>query len=204
MKIEAHQVGDLMTNCYIVWDENTKNAAVIDPGDDGAYLADCLKKKGLTLRYILLTHGHYDHTSGVNDLRQSCGADPTIYLSEKDLGLKPVFHEPVTLDPGAITNWEDGDTVVLDSITFRVLSTPGHTPGSVCLIAGDVIFSGDTLFQGSCGRTDFPGGSWTEMCASLRRLYALDGDYTVLSGHTGSTTLDRERKTNPYMQSALG
>ena len=99
---------------------------------------------------------------------------------------------------------KDGDTVTMDSITFRVLTTPGHTPGSVCLIADDVIFSGDTLFQGSCGRTDFPGGSWSNMCASLRRLYELKGNYTVLSGHTGSTTLERERKTNMFMQSALG
>jgi glyoxylase-like metal-dependent hydrolase (beta-lactamase superfamily II) len=91
----------------------------------------------------------------------------------------------------------------MDSITFQVLSTPGHTPGSVCLIAGDVLFSGDTLFQGSCGRTDFPGGSWKEMSASLRRLYNLPGSYTVLSGHTGSTTLDRERKTNSFMLSSL-
>jgi glyoxylase-like metal-dependent hydrolase (beta-lactamase superfamily II) len=203
MKIEAQQVGELMTNCYIVWDENTKNAAVIDPGDDGAYLADRLKKKGLTLQYILLTHGHFDHIGGVAELKERCGSTPTVYISEQDLGLKPVFHEPVTLDPKSVTCWKDGDTVVLDSITFQVLSTPGHTPGSVCLIAGDVIFSGDTLFQGSCGRTDFPGGSWGQMAASLKRLYELPGDYTVLSGHTGSTTLERERKTNVFMQSAL-
>ena len=203
MKIEVQQVGELMTNCYIVWDENTKNAAVIDPGDDGAYLADCLKKKGLTLQYILLTHGHFDHIGGVDELRQTCGASPRVYMSHKDLGLEAVFHETVALDPQIITDWDEGDTVTLDSITFRVLATPGHTPGSVCLIAGDVMFSGDTLFQGSCGRTDFPGGSWGQMSASLKRLYELQGDYTVLSGHTGSTTLERERKTNMFMISSL-
>lgn len=203
MKIEVQQVGELMTNCYIVWDENTNSAAVIDPGDDGAYLADCLKKKGLTLKYILLTHGHYDHTGGVAELRETCGTESVIYMSEKDLGLRPVFGEPAVLEPQWITNWKEGDTVVMDSVTFRVMETPGHTPGSVCLICGDVIFSGDTLFQGSCGRTDFPGGSWDQMAASLKRLYELDGDYLVLSGHTGSTTLDRERKTNMFMRSAL-
>lgn len=203
MKIEVQQVGDLMTNCYIVWDEATKNAAVIDPGDDGAYLSDRLKKNGLTLQYILLTHGHFDHIGGVEELKSTCGSNPTIYLSHKDLGLESVFHETIALDPKSVTDWKEGDTVTMDSITFRVLSTPGHTPGSVCLIAGDVLFSGDTLFQGSCGRTDFPGGSWTEMSASLRRLYQLPGDYTVFSGHTGSTTLDRERKTNVFMQSSL-
>ena len=204
MKIEVQQVGQLMTNCYIVWDEHTKNAAVIDPGDDGAYLADCLKKNGLTLQYILLTHGHFDHIGGVYELKETCGADPKIYMSHKDLHLEAVFHEAVLMDPADVIDWADGDTVTMDSITFRVLTTPGHTPGSVCLIADDVIFSGDTLFQGSCGRTDFPGGNWSDMCASLRRLYELKGNYTVLSGHTGSTTLERERKTNMFMQSALG
>jgi glyoxylase-like metal-dependent hydrolase (beta-lactamase superfamily II) len=203
MKIEAYQVGDLMTNCYLVWDEHTKNAAIIDPGDDGAYLADNIKRKGLTLQYILLTHGHFDHIGGVEELRETCGSAPKTYISEADMGLEAVFHETVSLDPKTVTFWKDGDTVTLDSITFQVLSTPGHTPGSVCLIAGDVLFSGDTLFQGSCGRTDFPGGSWKEMSASLRRLYNLPGSYTVLSGHTGSTTLDRERKTNSFMLSSL-
>ena len=203
MKIEVQQVGDLMTNCYIVWDENTKNAAVIDPGDDGAYLSDRLKKNGLTLQYILLTHGHFDHIGGVDELKSTCGSNPKVYLSHKDLGLESVFHETIALDPNSVTDWKEGDSVTMDSITFQVLSTPGHTPGSVCLIAGDILFSGDTLFQGSCGRTDFPGGSWTEMSASLRRLYQLPGDYTVLSGHTGSTTLDRDRKTNVFMQSSL-
>lgn len=203
MKIAVRQVGDLQTNCYIVWDENTGNAAVIDPGDDGVYLADLLKQHKLKLCYILLTHGHYDHVGGVADLKQAAATNPKIYMSRKDLGLKPVFHEPVSLEAESVTDWKEGDQVVLDSITFHVMETPGHTPGSVCLIADDVIFSGDTLFQGSCGRTDFPGGSWKEMCASLGRLAALEGDYTVLSGHTGATTLERERKTNPFMASAV-
>ncbi len=203
MKIEAQQVGQLMTNCYIVWDENTKNAAVIDPGDDGAFIAQNLKKKGLNLQYILLTHGHFDHIGGVDELLETCGSSPKVYISEKDMALPSAFGENVHLDPSVVTFWLHGDVITMDSISFKVMSTPGHTPGSVCLICGDVIFSGDTLFQGSCGRTDFPGGSWKEMAASLKKLYNLPGDYTVFSGHTNSTTLDWERKTNMFMQSAL-
>lgn len=203
MKIEAQQVGQLMTNCYIVWDENTKNAAVIDPGDDGAFIAQNLKKKGLTLQYILLTHGHFDHIGGVDELLETCGSSPKVYISEKDMALPSAFGENVHLDPSVVTFWLHGDVITMDSISFKVMATPGHTPGSVCLICGDVIFSGDTLFQGSCGRTDFPGGSWKEMAASLKKLYQLPGDYTVFSGHTNSTTLDWERKTNVFMQSAL-
>ena len=200
MKIEVQQVGQLMTNCYIVWDENTKNAAVIDPGDDGAYLSDRLRKNGLTLQFILLTHGHFDHITGVPELMETCGTEPKVYMSHKDLELEAVFHENVALDPEMVTDWKDGDTVTMDSITFRVLETPGHTPGSVCLIAGDVIFSGDTLFAGSCGRTDLPGGSDAAMRASLRRLAGLPTDYRVYPGHGMDTTLAEEKRYNPYLR----
>ena len=204
MKVEKFVIGMIQTNCYLVQNEESKECFLVDPAICPEELVSHIKSEGLKLKAILLTHGHFDHITGVPELMETCGTEPKVYMSHKDLKLEAVFHENVALDPEMVTDWKDGDTVTMDSITFRVLETPGHTPGSVCLIAGDVIFSGDTLFQGSCGRTDFPGGSWTEMCASLRRLYELRGDYTVLSGHTGSTTLERERKTNMFMQSALG
>ena len=202
MQIKSATFGQLQNNCYLVTDEASGRSALVDCTEYSDKMKDFIGEAKLD--YILLTHGHFDHIGGVYELKETCGADPKIYMSHKDLHLEAVFHEAVSLDPADVIDWADGDTVAMDSITFRVLTTPGHTPGSVCLIADDVIFSGDTLFQGSCGRTDFPGGSWSDMCASLRRLYELKGNYTVLSGHTGSTTLERERKTNMFMQSALG
>ncbi len=202
MKIYTAQVGELATNCYIVWDEQTGDAAIIDPGDSGRALRTWLDEHHLTLRMILLTHAHFDHVGGVRGLIE--GGSVPIWIHRDEFSYDNSMSQGM-LDP----DWEyhyydEGDTVALGAITFRVMHTPGHTPGSVCLLCGDVLFAGDTLFQGSCGRTDFPGGSWEQMMASLSRLYHLDGDYTVLSGHTGSTTLERERKTNFFMLQAIG
>ena len=201
MQIKSATFGQLQNNCYLVTDEASGRSALVDCTEYSDKMKDFIGDAKLD--YILLTHGHFDHIGGVQELKETCGAAPLVYMSHKDLHLEAVFHEAVALDPQEVQDWKEGDTVSLDSVTFRVLETPGHTPGSVCLIAGDVLFSGDTLFQGSCGRTDFPGGSWKDMCASLRKLSLLPGNYTVLSGHTGSTTLDRERRTNPFIQSAL-
>lgn len=147
---------------------------------------------------ILLTHAHFDHIGAVDAIQAATGCK--VYLHKADLTLPP---EMTGTTPHPTDFYDEGDTVTLDSIVFRVLHTPGHTPGSVCLIADDVMFSGDTLFAGSCGRTDFPGSSWMQMESSLRKLHDLPGDYTVLPGHMGSSTLERERKTNFFMMQAL-
>ena len=198
MKIAVMQLGSYGTNCYIVWDENTKNAAVIDPGDEAPSVLQTLQKEGLHLQMILLTHAHFDHIGAVDAIQAATGCK--VYLHKADLTLPPEM-TGTTLHPTDF--YDEGDTVTLDSIVFRVLHTPGHTPGSVCLIADDVMFSGDTLFAGSCGRTDFPGSSWMQMESSLRKLHDLPGDYTVLPGHMGSSTLEWERKTNFFMMQAL-
>lgn len=198
MKIAVMQLGSYGTNCYIVWDEVTKNAAVIDPGDEAPSVLQTLQKEGLHLQMILLTHAHFDHIGAVDAIQAATGCK--IYLHKADLTLPP---EMTGTTPHPTDFYGEGDTVTLDSIVFHVLHTPGHTPGSVCLIADDVMFSGDTLFAGSCGRTDFPGSSWMQMESSLRKLYNLSGDYTVLPGHMGSSTLERERKTNFFMMQAL-
>jgi glyoxylase-like metal-dependent hydrolase (beta-lactamase superfamily II) len=200
MKIKAFQVGDLGTNCYVVWDETTLHAAIIDPGDDGKYLLDSVKQLHLELQLILLTHGHFDHTGAVMDLYNATGAP--VYIHQADKDLSNPFGGQLEL-PADVRFYGEGDTVTLDSLSFHVLHTPGHTPGSVCLMAEDVLFTGDTLFRGSCGRTDFPGGSWSQMCKSLKRLYELPGDYAVLCGHTGSSKLSFERQTNDFMRSAV-
>jgi glyoxylase-like metal-dependent hydrolase (beta-lactamase superfamily II) len=201
MKISALQVGELATNCYVVWDETTQNAAIIDPGDSGKYLLHMLSEQGLTLRMILLTHAHFDHIGGIRELL--AGGSVPIYVHKDEFGYDNSMSQGMLDESWEYRYCEEGDEITLDSLTFNVLHTPGHTPGSVCYLCGDILFSGDTLFQGSCGRTDFPGGSWEKINESLRRLYHLDGDYTVLSGHTGATTLERERKTNFFMVQAV-
>lgn len=198
MKLYSFPLGPLETNCYVVADEATGRCAIVDPGDDGAAVAQWLAQQQLTPAYLFLTHGHYDHVGGIADLRAEY-PDLPVYVHEADIALPP----QMTRGLSWTHTYDEGDTISMDSITFHVLSTPGHTPGSVCLVAGNLLLSGDTLFAGSCGRTDFPGGSWQQMLASLKKLAQLEGDYTVLPGHGGATTLQTERDTNPYMKEAL-
>lgn len=198
MKLYSFPLGPLETNCYVVADEATGRCAIVDPGDDGAAVAQWLEQQQLTPAYLFLTHGHYDHVGGIADLRAEY-PDLPVYVHTADTALPPQLSRGLSWTH----TYDEGDTISMDSITFRVLSTPGHTPGSVCLVAGNLLLSGDTLFAGSCGRTDFPGGSWQQMLASLKKLAQLEGDYTVLPGHGGATTLQTERDTNPYMKEAL-
>ena len=198
MQITMFQLGQLGANCYIVADEQAKSCAVVDPGGQGAELAQWLRQQGLTPRFVLLTHGHFDHVGGVKQLVEAFPGLP-VYLHPNDTKLTPDLCQGLWWSDF----YEEGDELQMDSITFRVLHTPGHTPGSVCLQAGDVLLTGDTLFAGSCGRTDFPGGSWDQLMESFARLAKLPGDYSVLSGHSGGTKLETERRSNPYMKEAM-
>ena len=199
MKISYLPLGAYATNCYIAYDEATNRAAVIDPGDQAEDLLKILQDHDLTVGVILLTHGHFDHTGAVDALREKTGAP--VYIHRADLD-PAICRDALDLN-GAFNHYDEGDQVTLDSMTFRVLHTPGHTPGSVCLICQDALFAGDTLFAGSCGRTDLPKGNWDDMEKSLKRLYQLEGDFTVLPGHEGLSTLERERQVNPFMRQAL-
>lgn len=198
-------VGRIMTNCYIVADENTLDAVVIDPGDNSEKILKCIDSQGLKLKYIFLTHGHFDHVLAVDKVRAATGAECVIHKNDAELMEKP----PRLLSFGATPRPADitvrgGEEFKVGALSFRWMHTPGHTPGSCCLICGDAMYSGDTLFEDDCGRCDLPGGDYQAMLGSLRTLAALEGDYNVYPGHDVSTTLERERRLNVNMLEALG
>lgn len=204
MKIHNLQLGELRSNCYIV-ETAPGQCVAIDIGGDSRLLLNYLQMKHLKLNKILLTHGHYDHMGGVAEVKEQTGAE--VYIHSDDANMlesssaslaaamsimpfKPVNQYISISDDCYIA---DGD------VTFRVIHTPGHTKGSVCYVCGETIFSGDTLFCCSIGRTDFPGGSMTEMRQSLSKLIQLEGDYKICPGHNETSTLNYERINNPYL-----
>lgn len=194
MEITVLTLGDYMTNCYILRQEASSKCLIIDPGYEAGRILAFLQEKHLEPEAILLTHGHFDHVGAVGDI--AAETDCEVYISAADLGLPPM----ITNGKLFYTHtYPASGTLNLAGLTLRILPTPGHTPGSVCLLTGDTILSGDTLFRGSCGRTDLPGGSWEQIASSLKTLDALPGDYRVLPGHGEETTLEWERKHNPYL-----
>ncbi len=201
MNIKAMQVGPIGTNCYILEDSAARQAAVIDPGGDAPRLLAALK--GLEVRYILLTHGHYDHTGAAAELAAAF-PEAAVYIHKGDYcDVDPSLFPLHTQLSGGVNFYGEGDRLNLGALTVEVLYTPGHSEGSVTLRCGDVLFCGDTLFAGSCGRTDFPGGDTAKILSSLRRLGELEGDLQVLPGHMESSTLNRERRVNPYLRQAM-
>ncbi len=191
------------TNTYLLTDEE-KNSVIIDPDADAGRLGRHIDKNGYTLQGILLTHGHYDHTSSVLRLKEKYGCK--IYAAEKEKELLADSRQNLSCFIGddreieADVLVEEGDTISIGTMEFKVLETPGHTVGSICFIIENYLISGDTLFLGSCGRTDFATGSWEEIQHSLRRLSRLNEDYVVLPGHGPKTTLNHEKLTNPFMK----
>lgn len=203
MKVSVMQVGPIGTNCYFLQDEQSGLMAIIDPGDDWERILHQVKKAEGEVKYILLTHGHYDHTTAVPDLVKALpGVQVYIHQADANGAGSQLF--PLAAQVKDLNNYDEGDTLSLGSLTIEVLHTPGHSKGSVTLKVGDVLFTGDTLFCGSCGRTDLRGGSYEEIMASLKRLGELEGDFHVCPGHDRTSTLERERKYNPFLLEAMG
>lgn len=198
MKFESMELGLYQTNCYIIWDEQTRDCAVIDPGDEPERLLRRLEQLELKPQAILLTHAHFDHTGAVDALRRSFGCRVLLCRDDRNL-VNPV--PTVSLADAEL--FGEGDELTVGTLHFAVLQTPGHTPGSVCLRIENCLFTGDTLFRGSCGRTDLPMGDWTQMLQSLRRLGELQEDLYVYPGHGDASTLAREQRTNPYLREAM-
>ena len=201
MLIKTFVVGQLSTNCYIVTDEKTLACAVIDPGAESGTILNYIDEHGLHLRCVLLTHGHFDHTTAVRNVVE--GTDVPVYIHKKDTIDQPRRGSMKYLPDAHTRFYAEGDRIDVGTLTFEVLETPGHSAGSVTLRCENVLFTGDTLFRDSCGRTDLEDGSMEVLQGSLRRLYALEGDYEVYPGHADATTLERERRFNYYMRYAV-
>jgi glyoxylase-like metal-dependent hydrolase (beta-lactamase superfamily II) len=208
MILETFPVGPLRCNCTILGDEVTHEAIVVDPGDNIPEVLSRLQKHGLTLRQIVVTHAHIDHVGGAAQLRKLTGAP--VLMNQQDLGLLGMMQmqagwlgvpTPEVAPPDASA--EDGLAVGLATLPAQVLHTPGHTPGSICLLFPDqhLLLAGDTLFAGSIGRTDLPGGNGQQILRSLReRLLVLPDATRVVPGHGPETTIGEERQSNPFLQ----
>jgi hydroxyacylglutathione hydrolase len=208
MILETFPVGPLHCNCTILGDEVTREAMVVDPGDNIPEILSRLHKHGLTLRQIVVTHAHIDHVGGAAQLRKATGAP--VVMNQQDLGLLGMMEmqagwlgvpTPEVAPPDASA--EDGQTIGLAALPAQVLHTPGHTQGSICLLFPDqhLLLAGDTLFAGSIGRTDLPGGDGHQILRSLRdRLLVLPDATRVVPGHGPETTIGEERQSNPFLQ----
>ena len=195
LNIHTMPLGLYQTNTYIVSKEGSDKCIIIDPGYEADTILNRAALLGLTVEAILLTHGHFDHVGAVRGIVAE--TDCAVYVDEKELSLPPTM----TDGPIYYTDLYPAEGVLsVADMDIKVLRTPGHTPGGVCLLIADALFSGDTLFAGSMGRCDFPGSNVFDMRKSLKKLHALAGDYRVFPGHAQATTLEYERKTNPYLR----
>ena len=214
MIIDVLRVGPYGTNCYIVGSEDTKQGIIIDPGDEVPRILSKVARLGLDIKMIVLTHGHIDHVGGLKDIIEATGAEMAIH--SEDAGflkgksgkifsmLTAGISYPTPPEPDRLLN--DGDTIDVDGLHFEIIHTPGHTRGGICLLGDGVLFSGDTLFNSSVGRSDLPGGNHRQLIEAIRtRLLSLPDDTVVYPGHGSATTIGDERIGNPFLsnQSSL-
>lgn len=194
-------VGPLESNCFLIGDENSKSAMVVDPGDEPDRIMDLVKKDNLSVEYIICTHAHFDHVGAVPDIKKETNGKIVIHRDEleiyngaRDMAAFWGYDLDPLPEPDLLV--EEGDEVRLGTLSFRVLHTPGHSPGGICLFGEGVVLTGDTLFAGSVGRTDFHGGNMNKLLQSFERLMSLPPETVVLAGHGPSSTIDRERSEN--------
>ena len=199
-------VGPFGSNCYIVGSESNKEGMIIDPGAEAEVILRNVKDLGLEIRSIVLTHGHIDHIGALKEVKEATGAEVAIHTDEaKSLQNQPLstllglsYPTPPPVD----RLLQDGDSIDIGNLHFLVLHTPGHSPGSICLLGEGVVFSGDTLFNYGIGRTDLPGGSHSQLMNSIHtKLMVLPDDTTVYPGHGTETTIGTERRGNPFLHS---
>ncbi|WP_303870610.1 MBL fold metallo-hydrolase [Acetobacterium wieringae] len=206
MEIIKKSLGQMGTNCYVIWDENTLEAAVVDPGFEDQQIGDIIHDNKLKVRYILLTHGHFDHLGGVNQIKQLTGAKVLIHENDADCLLDPKRNLSVLAGMAMVLPPADGylsenQTITLGDIAIRVIHTPGHSKGGVCFFADGQLIAGDTLFYASIGRTDFADGDLSELLNMIvTKLFILDDATIVLPGHGGNTTIGYEKMNNPFLK----
>lgn len=206
MIIKKLEVGPIMANCFILGCESTKEAVVIDPGDDADRILTALAESGLTVKYLINTHGHFDHVSANKRMKEATGAQIAIHAEDE-----PMLHElsqsaqmfglASENSPPADILLKDGDEITFGEITLQVIHTPGHSKGGVSLYTKGHLFSGDTLFAGSIGRTDLAGGDHDTLISSIqKKLLIFDEDTIVYPGHGPETTIGNEKRINPFLR----
>jgi glyoxylase-like metal-dependent hydrolase (beta-lactamase superfamily II) len=206
MRTIQFQLGNLGANCFLLYCEKSLEAAVIDPGGDPFEVLTVIAREKLTVKYIINTHGHADHIAGNQKLKQATGGAILIHAADAEMltnarhNLSMYIGNSIQFEPADLL-LKDGDVISFGSVELKVIHTPGHTPGGICLLANGVLFSGDTLFYESIGRTDFPGGSSSALIQSIKeKLLGMPDTTKVLPGHGPDTSIGWERKMNPFIQ----
>ncbi|MDA8170080.1 MAG: MBL fold metallo-hydrolase [Nitrospiraceae bacterium] len=205
MLFEAIETGPLGANCYIVWDEAAKEGMVVDPGDEPGRIIEFIRGKGLAINYIICTHAHFDHVGAAPEVKKETGGKIAIHEAELEIysGARDQAafwgYELEPLPPPDIL-LKDGDELATGAMSFRVIHTPGHSPGGICLFGEGIVLTGDTLFAGSIGRSDFYGGNHGLILKSLEKLAGLPGGTRVLPGHGPSSSIKEEVETNPFYE----
>ena len=208
LTIQRFELGPFLANCYLLIGPSGRKAAVVDPGFDAETVLDRIQDAGLELEWIVNTHGHLDHVAGNHLFKERTGAPIVIHPADEPM-LAAVSRQGMMFgvqaedSPPGDLHFAEGEPFLFDGLSFDVIHTPGHSPGGVCLLHGDQLIVGDTLFAGSIGRTDLPGGSLPELVASIRdKLFALPGPTTCWPGHGPPTTLAEEKASNPFVGDA--